>query len=787
MTSLITNSQLAARIRQARKQLGLSQASLAKAAGLDQSQVSRMESGKVSQPTVGDIASISMGLGIPRDALIDMTDQDFKALLSERPSSAQSDVPKLAAERYVELVEAFGGGVRAQEMIKDIERVLKLGQPVVIYCNDFDCAQYFGDLFLSLSALSGASISPELPLSPLGPADSDGLVVAAPDISSDATLPAQARGHSGPLLILASGSEEEFYEEVPSRALVSEMAELRSQGELRGPMVLVRLGLTDNEELRSLNVDQLIPAQSALAVLPIYYHLHGGLQPTTFPHRLSEIVEAYSGIGASATGSLPPGIHPMSDGYVPLGDMELQSALVSVGAEQGMFTDNLLVSGINHVRDEVLARAVYGATLEPGAVVAFSPNPDTTRLIAEMVLQDGRRADDLVVAPLNAADAVMSYNPLSVSSQEEVEDAAEMVRCFMVEFLNLSPETTPRALVYAHQAVWAMCEANLRGLSSHPELHLTLLQLPLFFTDRQFRHTVMEFCTNLAIREMFAPDGPFEAMDERQQFDHILPILRGMHMPSVRDSFGNVFGQSEDRLKLAERIQQGKIVLLVGDSLMGDPLASSALGLFASQQVVMAAKRNKGAYPCTLVLDEAGPIMNDTVRSVLPHSRRAGLRVVLSDDAAESFKEQDLELIRRSTQSFLSCRLDALSAETISGLISAGGKDPSASQLAGLDEDEVWANLSADGSARSGPFRFRLPASVMNDIPNGFRDRSMMDIMAAGCLETTTAASAAWEARSNHMRSAIAILHKQIDDRVLAHAKASAKDPWESWEWGWDS
>lgn len=167
------------------------------------------------------------------------------------------------------------------------------------------------------------------------------------------------------------------------------------------------------------------------------------------------------------------------------------------------------------------------------------------------------RADDVLLVELGGRTSnPPGINPLDVSSPEEIP-----VVLASVEEMLASTIPSPKTLELARQAVAAMCEANLH--IDDPDGKSTLLHLPSFFVDPEYRRLVMEFCANVVARETFNPEtSSFECMTEQQQVQLAMPIIRAIQPLASSDAYTATFGSSQNKLDLAGAVADGKVIIV---------------------------------------------------------------------------------------------------------------------------------------------------------------------------------------------------------------------------------
>lgn len=503
---------------------------------------------------------------------------------------------------------------------------------------------------------------------------------------------------------------------------------------------------------------------------------------------------------------IPDPLNP-PEGIVPIGLIDVETSReAAIGMPiEGFFTHAYVCGTTGSGKSTLLEWLMYGLAKQGQSIFCVDPHGELVDHVLENILAFApERAEDILVLDFGDTEHPIAFNPLSISSQAEIEGTVNAVKDMILKMLNLNPDSAPRAVNYTEQAVWALCEANLRGLGSHPNLHLTLLQVPLFFTDQEFRHTVMEFCTNLAIRAAFAPDGPFEAMGERQQLDHVMPILRTFDTLSTKDSFGNVFGQSESTIDFAKWVREKKIVLMKLPAITGgDSAVAKFIGAMVTPMLIGSLSKwaHDPELSAYLVIDEFQNYATESFKDLLAQTRKYGLYAIAANQVPQDLPQDVLRGIQSNTQSKFCFRLDAQASRMIADFIASGYKYPTTDDIISMDNWWAWANVKM-GQEQSGPFVIKglaPPLSGGYSMPDEWRaagqhncDQLMPQVTEASRLSLSQPRDAAWQARQHHVRNAMAVLQKKIDDRAMqggyegSHLRPE-EEAWESGDWDWDS
>ena len=540
------------------------------------------------------------------------------------------------------------------------------------------------------------------------------------------------------------------------------------------------------------------------------------------PHELGEMIKLPDS-QTNATGSvridygkmvvrphapivIPDPLNP-PPGIVPIGEIDVDtSRQKAIGMPiEGFFTHAYVCGTTGSGKSTLLEWLMYGLAKQGQSIFCVDPHGELVDHTLDNILAFApERADDILVLDFGDTEHPIAFNPLSISSQAEIEGTVNAVKDMILKMLNLSPDSAPRAVNYTEQAVWALCEANLRGLGSHSNLHLSLLQVPLFFTDQDFRHTVMEFCTNLAIRETFDPEGPFEKMGERQQLDHVMPILRTFASLSTKDSFGNVFGQSESKIDFAKWVREKKIVMMKLPAIAGgDSAVAKFIGAMVTPMLIgslpkWAHDKELSAY---LVIDEFQNYATESFKDLLAQTRKYGLYAIAANQVPQDLPQDVLRGIQSNTQSKFCFRLDAQASRMIADFIASGSKYPTTDDIISMDNYWAWANVKM-GQEQSGPFVIKGLAPPLSDgykMPEDWRasgkanlEQLKPHVTESSRLSLSVPRDQAWQAREHHVRNAMAVLQKKIEDRALQGGYEGGslrpeEETWQSGDWDWDT
>lgn len=431
---------------------------------------------------------------------------------------------------------------------------------------------------------------------------------------------------------------------------------------------------------------------------------------------------------------------------------------------------------------------IYGLAKQGKSVFVIDPHGTLVDNVLPTILAFApERAKDILVLDFGDAEWPVSFNPIAIDSANEIEGTVNSVREMILKMLNLNPDAAPRAVNYTEQAVWALCEANIHALSGHKHLALTLLQVPTFFTDPEFRRLVMQFCTNLAIRETFDPDGPFEQLGSRAQLDHVLPVLRTFSQLATKDSFGNIFGQSESKIDFAQWVRTNKIVLMKLPAIASDVAVSTFIGAMVTPMLIGSLSQwkddpNLSAY---LIIDEFQNYATESFKALLAQTRKHGLHGIAINQVPQDLPPDVLRGVQSNTQTKFTMRLDPVAVREIAHFIASGEDHPRTDDILALPNYWGWVNHMLDNGEASGPYVFRgLAPPLARDAngepiypyhPNGAKDieeaekrveELLPQVLANSRLASAQPRDKVWEQRQSHLKEVRQVLEHKIHERA---------------------
>jgi hypothetical protein len=384
---------------------------------------------------------------------------------------------------------------------------------------------------------------------------------------------------------------------------------------------------------------------------------------------------------------------------------------------------NLFLVGRSYIpthNSKLMEWLIFGVAKADYPLVVIDPHGQLSEdILNALIINAPERMDDIVYVDLGDEEWPVAYNPLDVSSYEQIEPTVDSVQQMLERELSLSRDSAPRAVNYAVQALQALCEANL--YLRDPETKCTLLHIITFFQDAEFRQAVINFCSNQTVRESFDPDyGLFEQYTDKQRVEIVQPIIRAFQPLGNSPSFAAVFSAGENRLHFTKLITEGKIVIVrlaryahqakIGE-FIGSLILPYLLGSVAewgrSRDPITREERGRG---CRVFVDEAPTLLgpNSPVERILAEARKYDLGLIFAAQFLDQFDPRVVKETLGNTGSKLALALDPANAKQIALSIDASGSLVKASTISELPNFHFYANVlwptGGAGLSVSGPF-----------------------------------------------------------------------------------
>lgn len=369
---------------------------------------------------------------------------------------------------------------------------------------------------------------------------------------------------------------------------------------------------------------------------------------------------------------------------------------------------------------------IHGAIKADYPVVVVDPHGSLSEDVLNNVVRFApERADDVVMIDFGEKMWPVALNPLDIHDREQVEPTVASVKEMLARQMSLGGDSAPRAVAYVTQALSVLAEANL--YLHDPETKLTLLQVPRFFQETEFRQLLMNFCSNPSVREAFDPEiGLFEQMSDKQRSEIAAPINRAFQPLMNSRSFANSFAAGENRLDFARLVGANKIILLKiprfgGQTELGSFVGALAIPYLLQSMDFWGRKRDPktGEMVGTgvrLFIDEAPTICgpNSSINTGLAEARKWDLGIVAAAQFPKQLDRAVEENFYANTASKISLSLDPGGVGGMARSLAGDGKLISADDIVALPNYAAYASVLLSDASGS---KFTSGAFSMGTLP----------------------------------------------------------------------
>lgn len=412
----------------------------------------------------------------------------------------------------------------------------------------------------------------------------------------------------------------------------------------------------------------------------------------------------------------PPGVLPLGI----LGkdsDIERVVGLSNDLLDQHLFLSGMTGTGKSSLYEWLMFGVVKGTRMP---MCLLDPHGALTdNVLAFLINHAPERLDDVLIVSPGNDEYSLAINPLDVSTPEQGYAAVEAVTDLLAAKCDFGSSAAPRAVQYAQRALIAL---SFAGLELSAQNKPTLLSLPSFFLDAEFRQLVMQFCEEPAVREYFDADtGAFEKMQEKQQVEFAQPILRALGPLSNNPMFARAFVSPTNKLDLPALMRDGKIVLVktarfASEAKLGQFVGSLVLPSLLGGMESFGRRRDDETGEmigtgCRVFIDEA-PVLFGAQDSkdldiALAQARKWNVGICVATQFISQLKHLESALYS-NTGSKISLAQDASEVGNLHQSLSKDERKLTRDNLASLDPYYGYANVlySPDGHGRSksGPF-----------------------------------------------------------------------------------
>lgn len=397
----------------------------------------------------------------------------------------------------------------------------------------------------------------------------------------------------------------------------------------------------------------------------------------------------------------------------------------NVGMRINEMDKHMFIAGATGTGKSVLMeRLVFGCVKSGYPVVVMDPHGTFVDHVRDSIMMYApERLNDIVFIDCAEEEHPVAFNPLDVRDEMGLRLAIGSVLEMLAQELGLTSANLPRAINYATHAVTALAEANL--LLSNPNVKCTLLNVPDFFQDAEFRQLVLGLCSNPTIRDVYDPQkGSFEMLNDKTKNDHVMPVLSRFYPLGNSPAFSNVFAAPENKLDFSRLITGKKIILMK----LGRFDTAKELSSFMGNLVIPYMLKSMHQWGrkededtgdiigegVRLFVDEAHAIIGNEGSSavtVLAEARKYDLGLVAATQFPEQLDRGVMKAFFGNTKSKICLALDETVVGDLYKGVDGGRGKVTKSDIIALPNYHGYCNvLIADGEfvEQSGPFAVRF-------------------------------------------------------------------------------
>jgi transcription antitermination factor NusA-like protein len=338
--------------------------------------------------------------------------------------------------------------------------------------------------------------------------------------------------------------------------------------------------------------------------------------------------------------------------------------------------------------------------------------------LANIILYAPERVKDVLLLDFGDPEHFIAFNPLDIQSRDQIEPAVDAVMEIFLAKNVLNLLEAPRARPLLQQALWALCEANVEISNlSASGLKNTLLEIPVFFHDNEFRQLIMECCKNPTVQQRFAEGGTFDQQSPKARVESTSPITTRFDQLSTGPAFANVFGQSRNKLDYLDFILKNKIILLKFPKYGGRSKAVSLIsGLTMPLLLGMMNKFADADKAVYLLVDEFQNYASESYKVILEEARKFGLHTIATSQNPTRLDSDIQSAVYANARTKLTFQLDKLNVGRMAASIGGDSDALKPENVTALPSYYGYANLMQQGGP-SGPFTFKALPPLSENLP----------------------------------------------------------------------
>lgn len=228
-------------------------------------------------------------------------------------------------------------------------------------------------------------------------------------------------------------------------------------------------------------------------------------------------------------------------------------------------------------------------------VLICEPNSDLTNDICRRIPKD--RLQDVIYLDPCDPEAVVGFNPLALAKEVDPSLIAEAILSIFKGVFKDNFGVFSQDLL----------TSGLLTLAANDDV--TLLHLPLLFTDDRYRRKMLKKVTNLELLHFWAQ---WEDLSENEQRQQLRPVLNKLRQFSLREGLKNCLAQKQPKWSLTDFFKTGRspiILIPLNKGVLGAEAVSLLGAMIISMVWILCLNRStvpiEERQICSLYLDEA--------------------------------------------------------------------------------------------------------------------------------------------------------------------------------------
>jgi len=299
---------------------------------------------------------------------------------------------------------------------------------------------------------------------------------------------------------------------------------------------------------------------------------------------------------------------------------QLQERKYVFGIKREDRTRHMYIVGKSGVgKSKLLELLIRQDVARGNGICLIDPHGDIIEDILNFIPE--HRIDDVCLIDPGDADFPIAFNPLAnVDENFKYQLTQGMIEVLKKQF---GANWTPR--------LEHVFRFTLLALLDYPRA--TMRGVIQMLTDREYRQKVIEYIQDDIVKKFWAIE--FADWSEKFDSDAIIPLVNKLGQFLADPMLRNIFGQTENKVDIAELMNQGKIILInLSKGKLGEENSSffGAMFLTKIKQAGMARalipeKERKEVY---VYADEFHNIVTETFENLLSEARKYGLAMILA-------------------------------------------------------------------------------------------------------------------------------------------------------------